>query len=327
MPGTRQEGEGKEHAKKHVLKKEILVNIAVSIAALVFLFILLEIFFRIYLGSNLHYDYTDDMWFLRPDQKGFTYPNQKYATINSEGYRGEVADSSRQTILFLGDSFTFGYSIGDNDTLTENLARDFRQRGVMGYNILNGGVPGYGILQMAEAYNMKFSSYRPGYVVLNFNEADIYRQTASDDPNYMKKEFVRDLIRSSSFISYMKPRLEVFRQLIEGTQEFKQEHYDEFFSKDMERVKEFSEQLKGENVSLIVHVWVYNGSQVPFYDRVYNFTRENNITILPDYYSSVIASYPGDKRELYAEDMHPSEIQTKRLADSMSGDLIRIISG
>jgi lysophospholipase L1-like esterase len=303
--------------KKHTL----LINLLVTLATLAIIFASFELFFRIYLGNNLHYGYVGDLWVLKPNQKGFTYPNSKYATINAEGYRGDLIDPRKSTMLFLGDSFVFGYAIGDNDTLTKNLARQFRQRNISNLNMVNAGVPGYGVSQMIELYNYKYSGQKPKCVVIGFVEGDIFRQSGQEDPNYLRKMIVRKLIRSSSFVAFIKPRLEVFRQLIIGSEGYKQSNYDAFLSRDMQKLKDFNDELEKQNVTLVLHPWVYLENQNAFYDRVYNISRNSNLNILPNYFPEVVEKYSGKVNNLYAEDGHPSELYTERLAEAMAGDL------
>jgi len=306
-------------------KNNLIINLAVAVAAIALTLLFLEIFFRIYLGNNLHYDYVDDLWVLKPDQNGFTYPNNKHATINSEGYRGDLIDPKKETVLFLGDSLLFGYTIGDNDTLTQNLLRELQKKNISNYNIVNGGVPGYSISQMLELYNYTYSKYRPKYVVVSFIEWDIFRKSEEQDPSYFKKMIARKLIRSSSFIAHMKPRLEILRQLIIGPEQFRQENYDVFLSEDMNMLNEFDKMLKRSNTTLILHVWTYQKNQSVFYSKVYNISSEYNLSLLPDYYHYVFEEYPNKIGDLYSEDGHPSEIQTKRLAEVMINDLLAYV--
>ena len=304
-------------------KEELLFSFILLIVSLVVFFFIFEGFFRIYLGSNLHYEYEDDLWFLKPNQKGFTYPNNEYATINSEGYRGNLIDPKKDTILFLGDSLVFGYAIGDNDTLTENLLKEFEGNG--DFNIINGGVPGYGISQMIRLYTTKYAKYEPDYVVVSFIEADIFRQ-GEKDPNYSKRNFARKLIRASSFIAFIKPRLEVFRQLIVGSEGLKTKNYDLFLENDMNKLKMFDEFLESRHITLILHPWIYGKDQSIFYDKVFNTSFNYKLNVLPNYYSFVFEEYLGEVEDLYVGDGHPSGIQNARLAENMVDDLLDFVA-
>ena len=68
-----------------------------------------------------------------------------YAT-NSIGMRSEEVDPTRGNILILGDSVAFGLGVNNNETISHYLEQDKRVAG-LGYQVLNMGVPGYGIGQ------------------------------------------------------------------------------------------------------------------------------------------------------------------------------------
>ena len=187
--------------------KEIYKNILMSIIVIIITLIVLEFLARAIYGQNLKYEYTNDtLWELKPTQKGFTYPNNKIATINSYGLRGKEIVSSKESIILLGDSFIFGYAIGDNDTISHNLEEEIKTK-----QIINGGVPGYGIEQMIELYKKKLRDLNHEIIVLTLIKTDIYRQ--KNAKNYNKKMFARKVIRKSTLISFLKPRLGIIKEL------------------------------------------------------------------------------------------------------------------
>ncbi|MFH1850498.1 MAG: hypothetical protein ABH879_10060 [archaeon] len=304
----------------------LVLNLGLAAIALVFCFAFLEAAFRIYLGSSLHYEYFDDSWALKPNQAGFTYPNGKLATVGSEGYRGSAVPAAGQTILFLGDSFIFGFAIGDNDTvpvLFESMTEGFR--------VINGGVPGYGIDHMIQIYDCKYARYRPQYVILSYLEPDIFRQKRPQDRYYQRELLARKLVRTSSLLGFLRPRVEVFNEILTGDESLKEKNYEPFFREDMQRIAEFNEHLKKQNATLILHPWIYKKSQDAFYNRLSEMAESEGIRIFPNYYPAVFEEYQGELRELYAEDGypdmedgHPSEIQTRRLAELMARDFMAI---
>lgn len=71
-------------------------------------------------GQHSHYDF-----------------NVRYG-VNSLGLRGNALDFSRPgSVMFLGDSFTFGLGVNDDEVFTERLNQSSDR------NFLNAGVPGY----------------------------------------------------------------------------------------------------------------------------------------------------------------------------------------
>jgi lysophospholipase L1-like esterase len=90
--------------------------------------------------------------FMREDPELFWSPRPGFqgafrgapVTINSLGLRGpEVAlpkPAGRKRIVCFGDSITFGYGVGDDDTYSHDLGRLLASRGV---DVVNAGVTGY----------------------------------------------------------------------------------------------------------------------------------------------------------------------------------------
>ncbi|MBS3111986.1 hypothetical protein J4459_01870 [Candidatus Woesearchaeota archaeon] len=281
--------------------KEIYKNILMLIIVLIITLIVLEFLTRAIYGQNLKYEYTNDtLWELKPTQKGFTYPNNKIATINSYGLRGEEIVSSKESIILLGDSFIFGYAIGDNDTISHNLEEEIKTK-----QIINGGVPGYGIEQMIELYRKKLRDLNHETIVLTLIKTDIYRQKSAKD--YNKKMFARKAIRKSTLISFLKPRLEIIRELFVTE---KEESFNQFLEKDKKRIIEFKTELMKNGKKLIIFPYITKKEENEFYKELENFAKENNITITPNNYK-LLEEYNGNPSDLKAEDSHPSEIQTK----------------
>jgi lysophospholipase L1-like esterase len=77
------------------------------------------------------------------------------------GY-GRVPGQPR--ILFVGDSYTFGQGVSNNETFQHILGRDYLQ----GWEVMNFGVPGYGAGQMLLLFERVGAAYRPDVVVLGF---------------------------------------------------------------------------------------------------------------------------------------------------------------
>ena len=98
--------------------------------------------------------------------------------INRQGFRhGEDFDSmprktsERHRVLVLGDSFTFGVHLQDNETLPAFLGQRLGPK----WEVINLGVPGYGIDQMVLSYEKHHDSLQPDTVVLVFIDEDIDR--------------------------------------------------------------------------------------------------------------------------------------------------------
>lgn len=280
-------------------------NVLLLTFTFIIMILILEAAFRIGAGESLQYDYTDNLWIPQPNSHGFTYSRGEPASINSEGYRGPLADISKPTILLLGDSYTFGYAIGDDQTLARHLSKHFPN-----HNLVNGGVSGYGISHMIHRYE-HFKHLKPDIIILSFIEADIFRRPSGNTHNLIAK-----LIRSSAFLSYIKPRIDVILEILQGDETIKQEFYDHYLQQDIAQLTVFRDNLKNDNVTLLVYPWAFRPRHVHFYNKALESNTELNI--MPNYYGYVFGEYPHDIMDLYAPDGHPSSIQTERLAEIMA---------
>lgn len=96
----------------------------------------------------------------------FTY------TTNLIGRRGPYVAvdtvDSRCSVVLLGDSFTFGVGVGDQEVFSEVLRSDLGEN----YVVINGGVSGWGLDSEIKWHYRVGNSYRPRIVVLQFTAND-----------------------------------------------------------------------------------------------------------------------------------------------------------
>lgn len=129
-------------------------------------------------------------WTLKPDIKELPVFDKKILNSNSKGLRGKTEYSyeraaGKQRIVVLGDSFTFGEEVSDDETYAHDL-----QASLPGTEVLNSGVQGYGHDQMLMYLKEEGVKYHPDVVILGFAYLDIYRNI-------------------ESFFAYAKPRFEL----------------------------------------------------------------------------------------------------------------------
>jgi hypothetical protein len=86
--------------------------------------------------------------------------------IRSNGRRRRLGDLP---ILAVGDSFTFGDEVGDNETWPAHLEI------LLGRTVLNAGVFGYGLDQAVLRAEELVTSYSPSVLIVSFTPADIAR--------------------------------------------------------------------------------------------------------------------------------------------------------
>jgi hypothetical protein len=129
-------------------------------------------------------------WTLKPDIKELSVFGKKILNSNSKGLRGSAEyqyerAAGKQRMVVLGDSFTFGEEVSDDETYSHDL-----QSSLPGAEILNLGVQGYGHDQMLMYLKEEGVKYHPDVVVLGFAYLDIYRNI-------------------ESFFAYAKPKFEL----------------------------------------------------------------------------------------------------------------------
>lgn len=118
-----------------------------------------------------------DLWF------------NKRVTILANGLRSNGPDSSvkdRPPILAVGDSFTFGDEVSDDETWPAILER------LSGTKVLNGGVFAYGLDQILLRAERLVGEHSPGLLIVSFVEEDILRCELSVRDSAAKPYFVAE---------------------------------------------------------------------------------------------------------------------------------------
>ncbi len=125
-------------------------------------------------------------WRFKPDQlldaEGVY---RKPVIINSQGFRGpefrEHKPEGTFRIICLGDSSTFGWSVGEDETYAYYLERLLNQRYPWGwFDVLNLGVTGYSSRQGRELLSRKAIHLEPDIVIFAFGPNDRLPALKSD---------------------------------------------------------------------------------------------------------------------------------------------------
>lgn len=130
-------------------------------------------------------------WRSKPKLRDRVVFGDKTLNTNSLGLRGRreydiLKQPGSTRILVLGDSFTFGDEVSDNETFSHYLGELLPNAEVMNF-----GMHGYGHDQMLLLYREVGRQFRPDVVVLGFVYSDIYRNLLSFR-DYSKPRFVAD---------------------------------------------------------------------------------------------------------------------------------------
>jgi len=144
-------------------------------------------------GRRIYYAFDDYHptrgWALRPDLRDVPAFGAKTLSTNSRGLRGpreygldKPAGVAR--IVVLGDSFTFGEDVGDEEAWPRRL-----EALLPGTEVLNLGVHGYGHDQMLLYLKEEGLKYHPDVVVVGFLPDDMERNVVAFR-DYAKPRFV-----------------------------------------------------------------------------------------------------------------------------------------
>jgi len=99
-----------------------------------------------------------------------------YYRINSQNLRGGPVRPEAVKVLFLGDSYTFGWLLEEEDTYIEQLAGYAkRDLGDMDYQFLNGAGGGWGLADELAFLEDRGEQLRPAFVVQFLNFDDVRR--------------------------------------------------------------------------------------------------------------------------------------------------------
>ena len=114
-------------------------------------------------------------WRTKPNVRDLRVFDNKILNTNSKGLRGKKDfpyTKNKQTlrILILGDSFTFGDEVSDNETYSYYLQQMLPQT-----EVINMGVHGYGHDQMLILLREEGVKYEPDIVILGFLPLDMSR--------------------------------------------------------------------------------------------------------------------------------------------------------
>jgi GDSL-like Lipase/Acylhydrolase family len=158
--------------RNNVLLRGLLVFGGIVVVALCAVEVLLRIIgfteYRILSGNvtGAHVFDAELGWFLRPNAVTQHATTNRTTSVrqNSLGLRErELSDIASNRIMFLGDSFTWGYDAEVNERFTDLLQKELPQ-----YGVVNAGVSGYGTDQELLLMYRLWKVVSPKVVVLTF---------------------------------------------------------------------------------------------------------------------------------------------------------------
>lgn len=140
--------------------------------------------------KNVLFQYDANLgWFPIPNTNRFFTGSRTISVQNdSEGFRGpEFKSGALPVIIFLGDSFTWGYDVEAGERFTDKLLARHPE-----WAIYNLGVSGYGTDQELLLLKQKFDKYRPQTVFLLICDNDRWDNSSICLGGYYKPHFALD---------------------------------------------------------------------------------------------------------------------------------------
>lgn len=209
--------------KKIMPIKLFLAKWFLRLAVVILIVILIETFTRAYVLSQ----YDINNWGFNLGGYGDLIPNKNFiatenpnlpyhVVTNSFGLRNIeetklIKDAGTIRILAVGDSFTLGPYVNNQDTYPAKLEKYLRKEGVK-VEVLNAGVSGYTLKDELEYLEEKGLALKPDLIILGVYENDlndyasIRRDIFSRKVNkekVKKYSFLLDLAKRSSFLNFL----------------------------------------------------------------------------------------------------------------------------
>jgi len=124
--------------------------------------------------------------------------------INALGFRGEQANTHKKSgvyrILMLGDEKTFGWRIPEEKTYSARLQTLLDEHFIGKFEVLNGGVPGYDLPQMADYISRFALQYRPDVICMLLGTDDVIGNL---EPKNLEETFNHGLLKTSYLARYL----------------------------------------------------------------------------------------------------------------------------
>jgi hypothetical protein len=178
-----------------MLRSATLKNLALLIGSLFFVLVVFEVLVRVFSPQvfEIHprgmYSEDEDVGYaLTPGFEG-RLEREEFSvgvSVNEHGLRGGPVGPRQDgvsRVLVLGDSFAFGYGVGDDETFAAYLEACLNRTGPGAFEVMNAGVPGYGTVDQLNFLRSRAEALAPDFVVLQFlsaNDLDDNRHPATE---------------------------------------------------------------------------------------------------------------------------------------------------
>ena len=187
--------------------RRLLGNLGLSLASLLIFVGMVELALRWMGYGNVEIYEADPVvyWRLKPNQDCFTKVDHKPVHINAQGTRGQDFQLPKPQgtvrILSLGDSRTFGWGLGEQETYSAQL-QDALQK-LLGpsrkVEVINAGVNAWSFPQMSAYFRNYALKLQPDYVLVG--DANLWTQFSEENSPEFVRQFMRR-VRLKNFLRH-----------------------------------------------------------------------------------------------------------------------------
>lgn len=288
--------------------KKTIFSILTVVVILLVVFLVFEVFSRIIVGKRLIVKVEEDgLYHFKPNQQGWYHHKLRTppARINNVGARGSDVDVLSKKYIFLGDSFTFGWELKDNETMSYY----FMDKNGLSGQVINYGNGGFGLEHMISTYNFYKDLFGKNNVVIAILiEDDFYRPLEPYQESRIKELFWKVREKSSS-ISWIWANFRVVQNLIKNVEREKESK--DIFEEDGKKLLDFKNLVKNDEGTLVYVFYEYN--QTEYSNKARMFCEKNDLLCITDVYESMKGE------NIYGFDgTHPSNDTNLRVAERIT---------
>ncbi|MDO8633935.1 MAG: SGNH/GDSL hydrolase family protein [archaeon] len=252
----------------------------------------------------------------------FTYSKTR---INSLGYRGAEIDlNKKEKTLFLGDSFTYGYLIDENETIPYYYGLEFTDSPG-----INGGVPSYGLDHLRVRYMRSPLKGDLDFVIVILIKEDFYRPI-DKKVNSPERVILRQFKKISVLASVVELELKRFATNLRialyvlgfiKDEDFPPVQYEPFSDeRNLQKLLDFDAEIKKDN-SVPVFVF-YEFEKSNYSESAETFCAIENLNCITDV-PGAFAGMPMSGLKLY-DNAHPSGKSNEVVAKHISNYIKQI---
>ncbi len=282
-------------------------------------------------GWRVDYESSGDvLWRPRPDQRVFADGTNRLVTIVEHGLRHVPQSTPRSesaaTVLCMGDSVTFGYSLSDQESYPAVLQSELDRQAPGMWNVLNAGCNGYNFALMRKRFHALYrEGVRPDIVILGYchNERPSWpgdHLSADQEHTIRRRIALKNHLRKFAVYNFVLDTSwgrELYRMYLRAMpkQSYVQNQSDAADSAWIERyrrrIETLFQDIRDKGIRVMVLVWPERSLEVGPYRPV--LMQECSKHQVPWVDLRFVLVDEEDLGRLYFDPTHPREVAMGRL--------------